>query len=734
MSAGVSHGLYIALAVCFTAVTASAATVTYSGESGGDWNTSSNWDGGVIPQEGDDVVLSKQSCIVTLSAATPRLSSLTVSSGSTLIVSNWMTKVEADAIAVNNKGTIKTTGFLYDGMMSNRVWLVGGSLTVAAGGVITADSAGYASLNGPGWAGGTGFDRNPCGIYGGAYGGLEALVVPSQYGSLEHPSDPGTGAGRIAKDIEDTNYFTYPGAGGGAIRLDFTGTVVVNGDVTALSSRNAIGSRGSGGAIWISCETISGAGRIDASGGPYYLDTNNNSYSSGGGGRIAVHYNAAAQSNMTCTVEFRALGGVAGTFIKMTQNPEPGVSPLFQAYGRSAEDESPATEHGTLWFTDNQFLFSPAYHAAGLPLGGEWHSGEELGAISWTGPLSFKRTALKFPDPIDFSVSGDLRIQGTGAYARRNYGLIFTNSNVSVNGTLTLAGARLEMRGGSLALNGDCILTNCVNTTRYNGGEIALKAMPTNLPSSYGVTLAVAGTMTMYTNAMVAPFCEPVNGAVAKMTINNLVMKPGSEINADEKGYRMTTEFPQYSIGSSHGGQGGTLSVNSKVLALYPFATYGDRRHPVTPGQGGGSFHVHAGYDGGGVVLLDVINVFTFDGVISADGNTRIAGQYAAGSAGGSINVSAATLAGTSGRFRAQGGFCGKSDCLNYGSTGGGGRIAIRTNSAPWSQEDMVSRINVDPGGAVDGSDLCSHPNYRAATAGTVYWGKRDKGFIMTFK
>ncbi len=718
------NGICTALAVCFAVVTASAATVTYSGASGGDWNTASNWDGGVIPQAGDDVVLSRESCVVTLSASTPRLSSLTVSSGTTLVISNWMTKVEADAIAVNNKGTIKATGFLYDGMMSNRVWLAGGSLTVAAGGVITADSAGYASLNGPGWAGGTAYSRNPCGVYGGAYGGLEALVVPSQYGSLEHPSDPGTGAGRIANDSEAVS-----GAGGGAIRLDFTGTVVVNGEVTALPSTNATGSRGSGGAVWISCETISGAGRIDASGGPYWLDTNNNSYSSGGGGRIAVHYNAVEQSNVTCTVEFRALGGAAGAFIKVTQNPEPGVSPLFQAYGRSAEDETPATEHGTLWFTDNQFLFSPAYHAAGLPLGGEWHSGEELGAISWTGPLSFTRTALKFPDPINFSVAGDLRLQGTGAYARRNYGLIFTNSNVSVNGTLTLAGARLEMRGGSLALNGDCILTNCVNTTRYNGGEIALKAMPTNLPSSYGVTLAVAGTMTMYTNAMVAPFCEPDNGAVAKMTINNLVMKPGSEINADEKGWRMSTAFPTFNIGSSHGGQGGTASTASKVLALYPFATYGDKRYPVTPGQGGGSFHVYAGYDGGGVVLLDVMNVFTFDGVISADGNTRIAGQYAAGSAGGSINVSAATLAGTSGRFRAQGGFCGKSGNQNYGSTGGGGRIAIRTNSAPWSDEDKALRITVAPGGAQD-----SPSSSFGATAGTMFWGKRDNGFVMTFR
>ena len=729
MSAGVSHGFCTALAVCFTAVTAYAATVTYSGASGGDWNTAANWDGGVIPQAGDDVVLSKESCVVTLSASTPRLSSLTVSSGTTLIVSNWMTKVEADVIAVSKKGTIKAAGFLYDGMMSNRVWLVGGSLTVAAGGVITADSAGYASLNGPGWAGGTAFNRSPCGVYGGAYGGLEALVVPSPYGSLENPSEPGIGAGRIANDS-----YNVSGAGGGAIRLDFTGTVVVDGEVTALPSSNAVGSRGSGGAVWISCETISGAGRIDASGGPYWLDTNNNSYFSGGGGRIAVHYNAAAQSNVTCAVEFRALGGAAGTFIKLSQNPEPGVSPLFQAYGRSAEDETPATEHGTLWFTDNQFLFSPAYHAAGMPLGGEWHSGEELGAISWTGPLSFKRTSLKFPSPIDFSVTGDLRIQGTGSYARRNYGLIFTNSNVSVNGTLTLAGARLEMRGGALALNGDCILTNCVNTTRYNGGEIALKAMPTNLPSLYGVTLAVAGTMTMYTNAMIAPFCEPNNGAVAKMTMSNLVMKPGSEINADEKGWRMSTAFPQHSIGSSHGGQGGTISTNSKVLDFYPFATYGDWRHPAAPGQGGGSFHSYAGYDGGGVVLLDVMNVFTFDGVISADGNTRVAGQYAAGSAGGSINVSAATLAGTSGRFRAQGGFCGKSNSQNYGSTGGGGRIAIRTNSAPWSDVDRASRITVAPGGAVDGSDLCSHPNYRAATAGTVYWGKRDKGFIMTFR
>ena len=39
------------------ALAAGAATLTYTGANGGDWDTASNWDGGAVPTIGDDVVI-----------------------------------------------------------------------------------------------------------------------------------------------------------------------------------------------------------------------------------------------------------------------------------------------------------------------------------------------------------------------------------------------------------------------------------------------------------------------------------------------------------------------------------------------------------------------------------------------------------------------------------------------------------------------------------------------------
>jgi hypothetical protein len=120
--------------------------------------------------------------------------------------------------------------------------------------------------------------------------------------------------------------------------------------------------------------------------------------------------------------------------------------------------------------------------------------------------------------------------------------------------------------------------------------------------------------------------------------------------------------------GGSHGGRGGSTGVASGP-------TYGDPLFPATFGSGGGMSGISAA-SGGGILRLDVAGRILVDGLVSARGDsaTTITPSYApGGGAGGSIRVTAGTIAGTGG-IDASGG-----PGWNGGGGGGGGRISIES-------------------------------------------------------
>jgi hypothetical protein len=136
---------------------------------------------------------------------------------------------------------------------------VDGDLTVEAGASISADHEGYGVRKGPGGA--SGHWRN-----GGTHGGRARGNPHRPYGSAEAPVTLGSGGGL--------------GRGGGAIKVTASGTVRVNGAVTADGqSGNGTGA-GAGGSIFIVCERLEGSGRLRANGA--------------GGGRIAVYFRHGA--------------------------------------------------------------------------------------------------------------------------------------------------------------------------------------------------------------------------------------------------------------------------------------------------------------------------------------------------------------------------------------------------------------------------------------------------------
>jgi len=178
------------------------------------------------------------------------------------------------------------------------------NLIIDPGSRISADYKGYsggeAGENGLGLGGGV-FGGGTRGS-GGGYGGMggddsEGISGGETYGSITEPLDLGSGgAGGSA---------TWGGAGGGAIFLDVSGTLWIDGDITATGKNVISYPGGSGGSIYIIANIIEGNGKITANGG-YGGNNQSNNGGAGGGGRIAIYGDFSQY-----TGELSAYGGSA---------------------------------------------------------------------------------------------------------------------------------------------------------------------------------------------------------------------------------------------------------------------------------------------------------------------------------------------------------------------------------------------------------------------------------------
>ncbi len=162
-----------------------------------------------------------------------------------------------------------------------------GNVAIQPGGSLLADSAGYPAGTGTGRGSsysGTGY---PCG--GGGHGGSGANgSAPNtgssiSYGSQASPNTYGSGGGSFPNQ-------SIGGAGGGAIRLNVSGILQVDGRISANGGNGSGsgGGGGSGGCIWITSGLLVGAGSITANGG----NGADSIGGGGGGGRIALYPSA----------------------------------------------------------------------------------------------------------------------------------------------------------------------------------------------------------------------------------------------------------------------------------------------------------------------------------------------------------------------------------------------------------------------------------------------------------
>ena len=166
---------------------------------------------------------------------------------------------------------------------------VNGNATIATGGRYFADGLGFPGNQGPG-AGRYYYYYSPGysgggGGHGGAggFGGNSNAIGGAPYEGAISPNQAGSGGGYYGQDYGSTG-----GAGGGFISLTVTGTLLVNGSISANGTMGTAAGAGggSGGTVRLSAGILTGAGSISADGG----NGNGPNGGGGGGGRISMAY------------------------------------------------------------------------------------------------------------------------------------------------------------------------------------------------------------------------------------------------------------------------------------------------------------------------------------------------------------------------------------------------------------------------------------------------------------
>ena len=240
-------------------LTGSAAGMSITSSTSGDWATAGNWNPASVPTNTDDVAILNGFTMTINDTDTHYVKSLTIQSGGT----------------VEHAANSDTE--LYKAIIDAVT-----HVTVNGGGSINVNGKGYDQYDGPG---------NPVSGAGASYGGRGGLGTWSAtgtpgdtYGSITSPTNLGSGSDRAS---------TY---GGGTVQI--TAAAMTNNGT--ISTDGLVS--GSGGSAFITTGTISGSGTISARGS----DGASSSYGDGGGGRIAVILTGSTDFG---SITFQAPGG-----------------------------------------------------------------------------------------------------------------------------------------------------------------------------------------------------------------------------------------------------------------------------------------------------------------------------------------------------------------------------------------------------------------------------------------
>ena len=607
---------------------------TWTGKGGdADWSTAGNWYPEGTPAAGEFVEIPKGAA-VTVSVATAQLGAVDIAG--TLTFSGWNSTLNAGVARVTSTGVLTSLGGVATAEDLSRVHLVCTTLTVEKGGSITVNGKGYKAKCGPGW---DGVSASGC---GGSHGGTGSDGKGKTYGSVTEPTDAGSGGYDVGSYIGQN--------GGGVVRIEATGAVVVDGSISATGSAGSYNQEaGAGGSVYVACQKILGAGRITADGGGNKTINNATAYvrAVGGGGRISVIYDPVSQATQPCDIAFSARGGA-------------------DQGGSNQSQLSLFGQEGTLYFSDDAFAKRPL-----IKLAGRVYYGPEvthLSSLSYPGDFAPADTLLVFEDGGEIDIGGDLVLTGNIA---RLYGIVDKGHapTIRIGGDLVLAGASLRvMDCRTMTVGGDVRFVDGPNG--MNRAELYFRAAATNgTDGAYGGVIDVAGDWTMGNYSVYTPSCNGGCGSIVRTTAASLTLTTTAKINANGEGYAgYTGPGKSYSSqdGSTHAGKGAGNSNKP----------YGNQKHPVTPGSGSG----HPNYSslkGGGVVVFETVGRMTLNGSVTANGVNSPQGNYSGSSAGGSVWLLCGTkLGGTNAVITANAGDSTWTSSSNY-KGGGGGYVSI---------------------------------------------------------
>ena len=551
----------------------------------------------------------------------------------------------------------------------NRLWIDCGDLTVDAGGLVSAVGCGFAGATvksaeaetlGPGvyrteqdYAAGAG-----------AHGGYSTTGWQGKgaYGSAEWPVTAGSGGMTWHTDLYGSN-------GGGVIRIDATGSVTVNGRVTAdafdLIFYPGYGRAcaGAGGSVLINCATVAGSGEISARGGnssgnEFQPGNNGGKSGVGGGGRIAIHYNPDLQTAaMTENLVVAAQSGRSGT----------------RGYGFAENGFRMLGGAGTIWLPDVKLITAATLtnfrgrlvNAPEIDLDGD------VIVSDWVGLAT---------DGAKLSVSGNLTV--TGQDGRLELGSVDQTMDATVQRK-----SYSSATAGQLSVGGNLIVTA--------GARLDVYAAKTNAAQAVGAIVSVGEMLRIQKDAKVYPVSEPSNGGSALFVVKDFEVENGGTFGLAGGGFSggaggKVGKGPGYgssNIGAGHGGLGGRVVESGS-------GQYGqlndDVLRPSLPGSGGG--HGWNGQPGGGCGggCLQVVasNSVVIAGTVDADGTTpQNYNKGSTGGAGGTVRFDTLsfTLAET-GVITAKGGGSASMTMQSgsYTAAGGGGRVAIWTGATLW--------------------------------------------------
>ena len=732
---------------------------SFTGASGGLWSDPQNWSGGEVPGAASEVTIPGGKTVM-VDATNDEVFKLTIGNGSaaaTLMTTNWNTCLRAKLIDVLNKSTITCAGPFTNETEKARVWIKCDTLNIAAGASIDVDKRGWSGglLINPNSGGNRHTPVSNCdGLLRGGFGPGRAKVAhgaAAHFGLGGHPGlsksrgwcydDPCApaepGSGGYGMDYEE--YVVWSGGGsavygnlsgsgvthgGGAVRIEATGSVVVNGSILASAGGAtswwyfmyytryaAVGSGGSGGSVHITCSNIAGSGVIRADGGngnypvwpSTYFSGGNETISisgkedaayPGGGGGIAIEYDTAKQSAGACAgMTISAAGGV---FTGLAPRSDIAETERMNAASFATMDKYLTdAEPGTLVFSDYKLVADTI--GSGL-------SGRILGIDSFTydGDLTISKSHVRFA--------------ATGATVR-------------VTGNLTIAdGARLDLGGVysltnrgwravyldrgdeavSLTVDGDLVVSN--------DAALAVYAGATGF-STWGAEVSVGGMFAVGAGGHVYPSSDGWTGGSPHFTAGSFSLDADGEVNADWRGGAAGYAGGNYTswFGNGYDGKGPTVSggigggcsgrsgghfgngafavENGSPRKVSGSSSYGlandDKYLPTFCGSGGGcGGYAYAG-DGGGIFHLATTGRIDVAGLISANG--RFSGHenqysfYSGTGAGGTIFLAGGTVdVAATATLSAQGGHNKITTAGNAPGCGSGGIISV------WGGYDRV--------------------------------------------